>query len=137
MTAARVIHADDLVPRTPPTRRVLVPLPQGSDPNVMLGFVWMEPGGLMTPCHYHNVRTEYYFVISGSGIITLDGVDHAVEQYGVVVIPPDVRHIWRNPHRTPLQYLWFMTPNEAENDVVNVDVPPHILNDEPWRTTHA
>jgi mannose-6-phosphate isomerase-like protein (cupin superfamily) len=135
--APKVIHADDLEPRTPPTRKVFVPLPQGSDPNAMLGFVFMEPGGLMTPCHYHNVRTEYYFVNKGSGIITLDGVDHEVGQYGVVVIPPGVRHIWRNPHKTPLEYLWFMTPNEAENDVVNVDTPDHILAQEPWRTTHA
>jgi mannose-6-phosphate isomerase-like protein (cupin superfamily) len=133
MARARVIHADDLDPRTPPTRRVFVPLPSGADPNVMMGFVFMEAGGLMTPCHYHRTRTEYYFVLRGDGIITLDGEDHVVGQHGVVVIPPGVTHIWRNPHKTPLEYLWVMHPNEATDDVVPVETPAHILAQEPWR----
>ncbi len=135
--AIKIVRPDEIVPRTPPTRRVFVPLPNGGDPNIMMGFVFMDAGGLMTPCHFHNIRTEYYFVLRGSGIITLDGVDHALDQSCTVVVPPGVTHIWRNPHRTPLEYLWVMTPNEAENDIVNVPTPPHILTEEPWRTTHA
>jgi mannose-6-phosphate isomerase-like protein (cupin superfamily) len=135
MTTVRIIHADDLTPRTPPTRRVFVPLPAGSNEHVMMGFVFMEPGGLMTPAHYHTTRTEIYFVVKGSGVITLDGVDHEVGAYGVVVIPPGVTHIWRNPHQTPLEYLWVMAPNEAENDIVHVETPAHIVATAPWNTS--
>ena len=124
-----IVHADDLVPRTPPTRRVFTPFGADSDAPIHMGFVFMEPGGLMTPCHYHNVSTEIYFVLAGSGIISLDGVDHEVGQYGTVRVPPKVTHIWRNPHQTPLEYLWIMTPPRVPGDTLPVDTPPHIERD--------
>ena len=127
----RIVHADELTPRTPPTRRVFVPLADDPDASVQLGFVFMEPGGLMTPCHYHHVSTEIYFVLKGSGIVSLDGVDQEVGEYGTVVVPPGVTHIWRNPHQTPLEYLWIMHPRRTGGgpDTTPVDTPPHIERD--------
>ncbi|MBI3969987.1 MAG: cupin domain-containing protein [Chloroflexi bacterium] len=124
-----IVHADDLTPRTPPTRRVFVPFARDEDAPVHMGFVFMEPGGLMTPCHYHKQSTEIYFVLKGSGIITLDGEDHQVGEYGTVLVPPGVTHIWRNPHRTPLEYLWIMHPAHVAQDTLAVDTPAHIQRD--------
>jgi mannose-6-phosphate isomerase-like protein (cupin superfamily) len=126
MAEIRIVHADDIVPRTPPTRRVFVPLPAGSAAPVHMGFVFMEPGGLMTPAHYHKEETETYFVLKGHGIITLDNEDYEVSQYGTVVVPPGVVHIWRNPHQTPLEYLWIVTPPDTVGDFYPVDTPAHI-----------
>lgn len=42
--------------------------------------------------HYHKVATELYYVLEGSGTVTLDGVEHAVEQGSLVHIPPQVTH---------------------------------------------
>ncbi|HLH74508.1 MAG TPA: cupin domain-containing protein [Chloroflexota bacterium] len=127
MSNVKIIHVDDLEPRLPPTRRVFVPLPPSADAPVHVGFVFMEPGGLMTPAHYHTRKTEVYFVLKGNGIITLNGEDHEVGQYGTVVVPPGVTHIWRNPHQTPLEYLWIMHPVDAESDAISVDTPSHII----------
>lgn len=123
MATARIIHADDLTPATPPTRRVFVPIPPEAGAPIHLGFVFMEPGGLMTPAHYHTVKTEIYFVLKGNGVITLDGEDHTVGPYGVVIIPPGVSHIWRNPHQIPLEYLWMMYPSDPTSDAIPVDLP--------------
>jgi mannose-6-phosphate isomerase-like protein (cupin superfamily) len=123
--AARIVRARDLTPLTPPTRRVFVPLASDPESPVQMGFVVMEPGGLMTPCHYHNHMTEVYFVLRGSGIITLDNEDHALGEHDTVRIPPGVRHIWRNPHEEPLEYLWILSPR-IPGDTIAVDTPTHI-----------
>lgn len=42
--------------------------------------------------HYHKVATELYYVLEGSGTVTLDGVAHDVQQGSLVHIPPGVVH---------------------------------------------
>lgn len=42
--------------------------------------------------HYHKRSTELYYVLEGEGMITLDGVEHAVRQGSIVHIPPGVVH---------------------------------------------
>jgi len=42
--------------------------------------------------HYHRHMTELYYVLSGSGTITLDGETHPVQAGDLVLIRPGVRH---------------------------------------------
>jgi quercetin dioxygenase-like cupin family protein len=42
--------------------------------------------------HYHRRATELYYVLAGEGIVSLDGVEHAVRTGTVVHIPPGVVH---------------------------------------------
>jgi mannose-6-phosphate isomerase-like protein (cupin superfamily) len=42
--------------------------------------------------HYHKRSTELYYVLEGSGTVTLDGVEHAVTKGSLVHIPPLVVH---------------------------------------------
>lgn len=42
--------------------------------------------------HYHKRSTELYYVLDGSGVVKLDGVEHPVHQGSIVHIPPGVVH---------------------------------------------
>jgi mannose-6-phosphate isomerase-like protein (cupin superfamily) len=42
--------------------------------------------------HFHRRMTELYYVLSGSGAITLDGETHPVQQGDIVLIRPGVWH---------------------------------------------
>src|SRR5258705_7958356 len=42
--------------------------------------------------HFHKVATELYYVLEGSGAVTLDGVGHEVWKGSLVHIPPGVVH---------------------------------------------
>ena len=110
MAKARITRPDELDPIARHTRNVFPLILPGDNDYVSMGLVFMEPGGIMTPEHYHTEQVEIYFVLRGSGVITLDGEDHEIAPYEVVTVPPGVAHIWRNPHKTPLEYLWIMAP---------------------------
>lgn len=42
--------------------------------------------------HYHKRSTELYYVLDGSGTVSLDGVEHPVQRGSMVHIPPGVAH---------------------------------------------
>jgi mannose-6-phosphate isomerase-like protein (cupin superfamily) len=42
--------------------------------------------------HYHKRSTELYYVLDGSGSVSLDGVEHPVSKGSLVHIPPGVIH---------------------------------------------
>jgi mannose-6-phosphate isomerase-like protein (cupin superfamily) len=42
--------------------------------------------------HYHRQMTELYYVLSGSGTITLDGETYPVQSGDIALIRPGVRH---------------------------------------------
>ena len=62
--------------------------------------------------HYHKTMTEFYYVISGGGTVTLDGETRPVREGDLVMIPPGVRHT-----------------SDGEMNVLIVGVPPQELDD--------
>jgi mannose-6-phosphate isomerase-like protein (cupin superfamily) len=42
--------------------------------------------------HFHRVATELYYVLQGSGTVTLDGVEHDVFPGSMIHIPAGVIH---------------------------------------------
>jgi mannose-6-phosphate isomerase-like protein (cupin superfamily) len=44
--------------------------------------------------HYHKETTEFYYVLSGSGAVELDGDNTDVRPGTAVVIPPGVTRAW-------------------------------------------
>jgi mannose-6-phosphate isomerase-like protein (cupin superfamily) len=42
--------------------------------------------------HYHKRSTELYYVLDGSGVVLLDGVEHEVKKGSLAHIPPGVVH---------------------------------------------
>jgi mannose-6-phosphate isomerase-like protein (cupin superfamily) len=62
--------------------------------------------------HFHRRSTELYYVISGSGSVVLDGVEHPVAPGSLVHIPPGVVHGAKGKMRV----LVVGIPDIAEDD---------------------
>ena len=62
--------------------------------------------------HYHKRSTELYYVLDGSGVVLLDGVEHEVKKGSLAHIPPRVVHGARGRMRV----LVVGIPDIAEDD---------------------
>jgi quercetin dioxygenase-like cupin family protein len=65
--------------------------------------------------HRHS-PAEIYYVLEGSGIVTLDGAEHAVSAGSAVFIPGDAEHGIRNNGPGLLRFLYAF-PVDAFGDV--------------------
>jgi uncharacterized cupin superfamily protein len=66
-------------------------LPSGKEPNEY---------------HSHHYEEEFYYVVSGRGVILMDGVEHEIGPGDFMAFPsPSVPHVLRNPFPEDLVYL--------------------------------
>lgn len=54
---------------------------------------------------YHNKRKELWYVVSGSGEVTIDDLKHAIRPGSLLVIHPGVKHRARCISETPLVFV--------------------------------
>lgn len=68
------------------------------------------------PYHYHTANEEALFVLSGSGMVRLDGEEESVEAGAFVPFPADESggHQVVNDSDDPLRYLVMSTMNEPD-----------------------
>jgi quercetin dioxygenase-like cupin family protein len=70
----------------------LEPLIQRNEQGELTAWhVRLDPGAI-TPISYHTRAEEAYYVIAGSGIAHLDGVDHPLHAGLFLRLPPGTRH---------------------------------------------
>ncbi len=60
--------------------------------------------------HVHRGYDEVYYVLAGTGTITLGETDHALRPGAVVVIPAGVPHALEADGDEPLEFVIFGTP---------------------------
>lgn len=63
------------------------------------------PPGASIGVHQHEDDEEYYYILSGTGIMTLDGVDHTVEPGDLTAVFPGGSHGLRNTGAANLRVL--------------------------------
>jgi CheY-like chemotaxis protein/quercetin dioxygenase-like cupin family protein len=80
----------------------------GLGPAAWVHAVDIQEGQL----HFHKRATELYYVLDGSGAISLDGVEHGLRKGSLVQIPPGVVHGARGRMRV----LVVGIPDIAEDD---------------------
>lgn len=80
------------------------------------GVMELAPGGVGLAPHRHR-EPEIYFVVSGSGIVTIDGVDAPVAADATVFIPGDAEHGIRNAGVAVLR-VFYVFPTDRFSDVV-------------------
>ncbi len=51
----------------------------------------LPPGTSIGP-HQHTNDSEYYYIVSGNGVMTLDGVEHEVSDGDITVVYPGGTH---------------------------------------------
>ena len=68
------------------------------------GVAELQAGGWLG-LHRHS-PPEIYYILEGTGVVTLEGEEHAVEAGAAVFIPGDAEHGIRNTGGTPLRFLY-------------------------------
>ena len=68
------------------------------------GVAELQPGGWLG-LHRHT-PPEIYYVLEGSGIVSLDGAEHEVTAGAAVFIPGDCEHGIRNDGTVPLRFVY-------------------------------
>ncbi|MCI2237244.1 cupin domain-containing protein [Paenibacillus sp. TRM 82003] len=85
------------------------------------GVARLGPGGFLA-LHRHAVP-EVYHVISGRGVVTLEGTEHDVHAGAGVYIPSDLVHGIRNAGKETLEFV-FVYQVDAADQVEYVWVDP-------------
>ena len=76
----------------------------------------MAPGDISLP-HRHELFTEIYFLISGNGIMTVNGKELLVETGDTIVINPGEVHFLKNDDGSQLVHLVISNPPFDPGDV--------------------
>ncbi|MDD5350548.1 MAG: cupin domain-containing protein [Chthoniobacteraceae bacterium] len=72
------------------------------------------PRGAATEPHFHRLSEEFYFVLEGSGVMTVDGETREVGPGDAILIPPGARHSIRAV--SALRFLCCCAPAYAHED---------------------
>jgi quercetin dioxygenase-like cupin family protein len=76
--------------------------------NLALGTQQVTRGAGI-PVHRHLGEDEAFYVLEGSGAVTLNDVRHSFEKGATIFIPRNTWHGFENPEHE-LLVLWIMTP---------------------------
>jgi len=77
-------------------------------------------GGSVTE-HFHKVTEEFYYILSGTGLMKIDGEVQQVNQGDTIVILPGMRHKITNNGTNPLVLLACCSPEWTAEDQVLVE----------------
>jgi len=91
--------------------KLVDPTTVGSE-HLTFGMVIVEPGGTCEPGHAHEEQEEIFFCVTGKGLVVIgdDREEWEIGPMDAVFIPPYVYHGLKNPHNTPLEVLWIISP---------------------------
>ena len=81
--------------------------------------------GTGIPIHRHFQMDEAFYVLEGSGILTLNDVAHAFERGASIFIPKNSWHGFSNPDHE-LLLLWFVTPAGLDGFFRDTCSPPGV-----------
>lgn len=72
--------------------------------------------GQATALHYHRETEEIYYVLSGRGLMNIEGEERHVGAGDAVLIPPGWRHTIRNEETEDLVFLCCCAPSYSHED---------------------
>jgi len=91
--------------------------------NQSLAEATIAPGGA-TMEHYHRVTEELYYVVEGTGRLTVGDDEREVDVGDCAVIPPGERHTIVNTGDGPLRILCCCAPAYTHEDTVITGASP-------------
>ena len=81
--------------------------------------------GAGIPIHRHRRMDEAFYVLEGSGVLTLNDVPHTFEKGGTIFIPRNAWHEFSNPDHE-LLLLWIMSPAGLDGFFRDTCTPPGV-----------
>ena len=82
------------------------------------------PPGAITEAHYHPQTEEIYYILEGSGVMSIDGEQRPVGPGDAIAIPPGATHQIANPHEASLRFLCCCAPGYEHEDTVLASSTP-------------
>jgi mannose-6-phosphate isomerase-like protein (cupin superfamily) len=79
----------------------------------------LPPGARTTP-HYHRHTEEIYYILRGTGTMTIGTEQRSVGPGDAIAIPPGAIHTIVNPAAEPLVFLCCCAPSYEHDDTVLV-----------------
>jgi quercetin dioxygenase-like cupin family protein len=95
----------------------------GSD-NLAMGTQQVTIGAGI-PIHRHLQMDEAFYILEGSGVVTLNDVPHSFEKGGTIFIPRNSWHGFANPDHE-LLLLWLMSPAGLDGFFRETCNPPGV-----------
>ena len=65
--------------------------------------------------HYHEVKTEFFYFISGEGSVIIDDNEQPLKSGSHLLVKPGVRHEFINNSDIPLEAVMFKTNSTVED----------------------
>jgi len=72
------------------------------------------PAGITTERHYHKISEEFYYILTGRGVVEIDGEEREVTTGDAILIPPGAWHQIRA--LDSLNFLCCCAPPYAHED---------------------
>jgi mannose-6-phosphate isomerase len=83
--------------------------------------ITVDPGQRLS-YQRHGRRAEHWFVVGGSGVVTLEGVDHDVTAGEAIDVPQGVAHRIHNAGAVPLVFIEVQHGDYfGEDDIERLD----------------
>jgi mannose-6-phosphate isomerase-like protein (cupin superfamily) len=86
--------------------------------NMQLVLMSIKPGGEIGE-EVHDDRDQFFRIEQGEGVISIDGVDHAVKDDDGVIVPQGARHNVRATGDRPLKLYTIYGPPEHIDGTVH------------------
>ncbi|MCX4450959.1 cupin domain-containing protein [Streptomyces sp. NPDC087866] len=100
-------------------RALLTPTAVGATSGFM-GLAIVEPGDRIGE-HYHPYSEEFVYVVQGLLEVDLDGETHKMRPDQGLLIPPHVRHRFRNVGDTEARMVFHLGPLAPRPELGHVD----------------
>ncbi len=89
--------------------------------DLNLGMYWMNPGEVH-PLHYHATAAEFYFVLDGSAVFTVDADEVRCGPGSAIYLPANTNHKIVVDGTTPMRLLYgYNVPAFAETGTVYLE----------------
>lgn len=85
--------------------------------NQSLAEARLPPGKATTP-HHHPRTEEIYYILEGTGEMTIGSETRTVGPGDAIAIPPGLRHTIFNPGPATLRFLCCCAPGYEHDDTV-------------------
>lgn len=114
------------------TWRTLISADRTKSSEFLLGVAEFPPHGVLLP--HRHAPPEFYYCVSGSGVVTIDGVAHQVSTGSAVFVPGNAEHgVEAGPHGLSFAY-GFARSSFCEIEYVFSDrsnVVPFVVSEQP------
>lgn len=82
--------------------------------------------GGKTPPNSHRMAHEFFYVLSGEGIATCDGVVSPLCKGDALLVHPGAEHVLENTGKGKLYTLTMMCPNEGFAEIIRAGEPVEL-----------